>query len=121
TRYRASADDPKSISDDDVRALLEDGPDKLWVATRRGLDRLDRKTGKFERFLHGADPASLGHDFVRSLLRDSAGRVWVGTYGGGLDRWLGEGKGFAHLRHDANDAASLSDDRVYSLLASRDG
>ena len=53
---------------------------------------------------------------VTSFLEDRAGTLWVGTFGDGLsalDRDAGTTRVF---RHDPRDAATLSDDRVMSLL-----
>ncbi|MCB9264079.1 MAG: response regulator [Lewinellaceae bacterium] len=60
--------------------MLEDKKD-LWVATARGgLNLLDRKTGKFTRFLHNPDDStSLSHNWVTTIYEDKTGRLWVGT------------------------------------------
>ena len=39
--------DEGTISNDFVHAVYEDKSGSLWVGTGNGLDRLDRKTGKF--------------------------------------------------------------------------
>jgi len=76
---------PDSLADDSVTVMLPDGPDGLWVGTRRGLDRLDLATGKFLHSVHDpADPTSLPGDFVAALLLDRHGRLWASTLGNGL-------------------------------------
>jgi streptogramin lyase len=46
-----------------VKAIVEDASGALWVGTHGGLNRFDRETGKFTRFINDpADPSSLAHD-----------------------------------------------------------
>jgi signal transduction histidine kinase/DNA-binding response OmpR family regulator/streptogramin lyase len=61
--------------------LFEDRTRTLWVATTGGgLLRYDRKTDKFQRFLHDPENASsLPQDSVRAIFEDSSSRLWVGT------------------------------------------
>ena len=42
--------DPTSLSHDSVYAIAECPDGSLWVGTQEGLNRLDPKTRKFERF-----------------------------------------------------------------------
>ena len=50
-----------------------------------GLNKLNRQTGKFTRYLHKEnDPHSLMDNRVRALFEDSRGNFWVGTGGDGL-------------------------------------
>ena len=85
--------DPTSLSDNTIRSLYEDHEGTLWVGCGLawnlndvgGLNRFDRQTKTFTRFLH--DPKnknSLINNFVRSIFEDSKGTFWVGTSGDGL-------------------------------------
>jgi diguanylate cyclase (GGDEF)-like protein len=65
--------------------MLPDGPNGMWVGTRRGLDHLDLASGQFTHSVHdAADPRSLPSDFIASMLLDRHGRLWVSTLGTGL-------------------------------------
>ena len=118
--FSADPADPESLSDDRVRAILEDDDGALWVGTSGGgLSRLDPATGRFERFRHDPDAeASLAHDQVRALLLDADGRLWVGT-SGGLDLLDRSRRGFVHYRHDPTDPASLAVDHILALAQDR--
>ncbi|HOU12546.1 MAG TPA: two-component regulator propeller domain-containing protein [Anaerolineae bacterium] len=53
-----------------------------------GLNRFDKKTGRFTHYV--ADPAdlsSLSANVVTTIYQDSRGRVWAGTQGGGLNKF----------------------------------
>lgn len=96
-RYLHNPADPGSLSNDQVRVLYEDRQGTLWVGTgspfaadqgvagQGGLNRLDRKTGKFTRYMHDeADPQSLTDNKVRAIMEDSRGNFWVGTAHNGV-------------------------------------
>ncbi len=119
--HRHDPRDPRSLSDDRVRAIVEDGAGTLWVGTLGGLNRLTAAGGAFERLRHDpADGASLSHDWVRSLLVDRDGRLWVGT-DGGLNLWRGEGRGFAAYHPDAGNSSSLGSDQIVHLHQDESG
>lgn len=51
--YKHDPQDSTSISHNAIWGLAEAGPHHLWVGTRTGLDRLDRRTGRFEHMRVG--------------------------------------------------------------------
>jgi signal transduction histidine kinase/ligand-binding sensor domain-containing protein/DNA-binding response OmpR family regulator len=120
TRYRHDPNDPNTLSDDHVRALHEDSRGVLWVGTGSafasesapgagGLNRLDRKTGTFMRFLHDPeDPASLISNRVQALFEDSRGSFWVGTQGNVLHKMDREAGDFERYAYDPKRPGRLS-------------
>jgi len=97
--YRYNRNDPSTISSNIVRALYEDKSGTLWVGTGStwssdgggadpddgGLNRFDRKTGRFTRYKHDPGNAnSLINNKVRAIFEDSRGIFWIGTGGDGL-------------------------------------
>lgn len=119
--YRHDPKDPASISNNQVRSLYEDRRKTLWIGTGSpfandggtpqdgGLNRLNRKTGKFIRYLHNpANPTSLVSNKVRAIFEDSKGNFWVGTGGDGLhimDRTKGT---FKRYPYDPSQPEKLS-------------
>ena len=120
--YRRVADDPTSLSDDQVRALYEDHSGRIWVGTAAGgLNLFDALTGTFERMQHDPkDNTSISQGQVLALLEDRTGSLWAGTETG-LCEWRPDSHGFVCYRHDPLDASSLINDRVNALLEDRSG
>jgi PAS domain S-box-containing protein len=59
---------------------IREGPDgMIWLATDRGLYRLDPSTGETVRFGHKDDRTGLSGDLVRCTFEDRAGTFWVAT------------------------------------------
>ncbi|WP_295935359.1 two-component regulator propeller domain-containing protein [uncultured Alistipes sp.] len=99
----------------EIRALMNDSRDRMWVGTRDGelicfdadrnpVYRLPAKGGK-------------GLGMIYALKEDSSGNIWVGTKGEGLYRMTPGGEGYAvtHFVHSDSDDYSLNDDQVYSI------
>ncbi len=122
TAFRPLPDDAGSISDVDIRALYEARDGALWVSTNTaGLNRLDRRTGRFTRFRHdSADPASLSDPSVYGVAEDAQGRVWVGSQRG-LNRLEPDGRRFTRFLHDPTRSGSLANDWVYAVHGGRSG
>ena len=76
THYLHNPDDPYSLSDDKVYAVLEDSSGRLWIGTQNGLDLLDRSMGRFYRYhFDRADPHSLSNNVVNDLYQDRGGML----------------------------------------------
>jgi Two component regulator propeller. len=82
--YEHKDNDPTSLSYNIVRSLYEDHQGVLWIGTGLpflplkggGLNRFDRKTGTFTRYMHDPDnPHSLINDKIRAIFEDSKGDI----------------------------------------------
>ncbi|HTN35722.1 MAG TPA: ATP-binding protein, partial [Arachidicoccus sp.] len=63
-----------------VRAILQDGPDALWVGTEGGgLLIYQISTGQFQQY---TDQEGLPSNTILNLLKDQEGRIWCSTYNG---------------------------------------
>lgn len=70
-----------------VGDMVEDKMGRLWICLDGGgLNCLDRKTGKFKRFLAGKN--SFLHNNLKSICYDSIhNMLYIGTHEGGLSRY----------------------------------
>ncbi len=95
--YQHNPHDPYTSSCNQIRKVYEDKQGTLWLGTgsvwrgeggetdEGGLNRLDKKSGKFIRYFNVAnDPHSLISNKVQSIFEDSRGNFWVVTAGDGL-------------------------------------
>jgi len=139
THYRHDPKNPKSLSDDHVRAIYEfsDEPGILWIATYGGgLNRFDPKEEIFTHYRHDPnDPHSLPNDQIWCMYEDKAGNLWLGTYGGlaVMDRSQRQNAGksaasqtsqtltFMTYRNHPGNPKSLSAGVVTSILEDRTG
>jgi len=106
----------------EVRAMLSDSKGYLWVATKKQelflLDN-DFKVVKKIDTLNGQETG-----MVYALLEDSNGNIYLGTKGNGLFKLTRTGElNFAvhHYTHNPNEATSLSNNNIYSLLEDSQG
>lgn len=121
--FRHAADDPTSLSYDQVRAIAESRDGSIWIGTNgAGMDRVDVTEGPFrlQRHIKG-DPSSLRSDAVFSLAEGSDGSIWVGTKNGGLNRLDPITGTFTTYLHNDLDPSSLSTNDVYALEQGRNG
>ena len=111
--YRHDPANPRSLSHDRVTAVLEDGAQRLWVATADGLDLFDLAHEGFVRYGNDADnPQSLRDSNVMALYQDRGGVLWVGTRAGGVSHWNPNSWLLGHYR-----SASFHDTPVMSFAA----
>jgi hypothetical protein len=111
-----------ALSNNFVRSVWKTPEGILWVGTRSGLDRIDRRRSSVQRFSHRPGVAgSLSDDEIMSVLVDRGGMLWVGTQHGGLNWSRGQTGVFEAFRHDSRNPGSISSDGVTALLEDRSG
>ena len=105
----------------EIPGIVEGPEGSLWVASSRGLYRLDTQTLAMTSYRHDPnDPTSLDEDALQDVVVDPNGRVWVATENLGIDRLQDEG-GFVHERHRPGDVQSLYYGHVLRLFFDRSG
>lgn len=120
-RYTYRADDPASLSGNVILDVFEDSSGVIWVGTTAGLNKFDRATGKFGRFLHlPGNPSSLSGNVVSIIYEDSSGILWVGTTNG-LNRMDRETGTFTAYRNLPGDPTSISSSDINDILEDRSG
>jgi signal transduction histidine kinase/streptogramin lyase len=121
TAYVPVPGDAGSISDVDIRSLYEGRDGSLWVSTNTaGLNRLDRRTGRFTHYRHdSADARSLSDPSTYGAAEDATGRLWVGSQRG-LNRLDADGR-FTRWFNEPGRDGSLASDWVYAMHAGASG
>ncbi len=118
--FRHDRQDPKSLGNDHVWALLQSRDGRIWIGTSRGVSIFDPETKTFERFVHHpGDSTSLSNNIVRTIFEAPDGTIWIGTYSG-LNRYIPAAKKFRRYKHIESNANSLSHNSVTSIIAAPD-
>lgn len=120
--YRNDLNNPESLSSSYVSDLLIDAQERLWVATREGLNLYDPVSDTFTRYQH--DPTnshSLSHNVVTSLAEGAEGKLWVATSGGGLNLFDPKTETSARYQHNADNPASLASNDLLVVYADHEG
>ncbi|HEY6529668.1 MAG TPA: two-component regulator propeller domain-containing protein [Cellvibrionaceae bacterium] len=93
----------------------------IWLATAKGLQRLDWNTQKNTHFLPDPDkPESVSNNTLKSIAQDDQGNLWLGA-DNGLYRFNPVTQQFAHYVHDADDPRSLTDNIVQHVTVGKNG
>ncbi|MFT3739641.1 MAG: two-component regulator propeller domain-containing protein [Breznakibacter sp.] len=83
TVYKNDPEDTNSISNNYLAKIIEDNDGNLWVATRNGLNKFDRKTGTFKHFMHAHNnEKTLASNVLNGMMKDHYGFIWVATSNG---------------------------------------
>ena len=107
----------EGLSSDYVQAIYEDREGFIWIGTfDGGLNRFDRKTGKFRIYKNDAQkPTSISSNNIYAIFGDRQGVLWVGTFGGGLCRFDPATETFRTYQKEEGNPASLNQNEVYSI------
>ncbi len=110
--------DPASLATDIVYAITGDpkDPDVLWIGTNGGgLNRLDKRTGKFLRY---STKDGLPNDVVYGILADDAGQLWMST-NKGIARF--DPRTGLFRNYDASDGLQSDEFNRYAYCKLADG
>ena len=76
--YKANAYQPGILPNNTIRSIAEDHQDNLWLGTRNGLVRMNKRTGKFKTFFLPNESQRI----IYTLFVSKDGTLWIGTDGG---------------------------------------
>ncbi|HYX06108.1 MAG TPA: two-component regulator propeller domain-containing protein [Bacteroidales bacterium] len=123
TNFVAGANE-KSISDNNIRTIVEDHEGKVWIGTQNGLNCFDPEQETFKKFFYSlSDSGSINDNVINVLYEDAAGRLWIGTNQGlnkkiAVNRLTGSSKiRFKGYPHKQN----LSDEIINNILEDSSG
>ena len=113
--YRSDENKSNSLSDNFTQYIHRDRAGNLWIATRKGLNRLNQITGEFSRYTK-AD--GLPSNVVVGILEDKDGNLWLSTTNG-LSRFNIKEKTF--INYDVNDGLQGNQFWIRSCFKNRNG
>lgn len=84
-RFHTYKPHEKGLNHKVVSSFAEDS-NYLWIATEGGgINKMNKKNGKFQYYTHIPGQNSLAYDNVKSLAVDSSQNLWIAMFRGGLD------------------------------------
>lgn len=113
TRYLHNPLNIQSISNNNVRNIIEDKQGNIWFATENGLNVLTKGSSTFVHFFNQKNnPKSISTNFVYCLYEDREGFLWLGTNGLGLNKFNPRTGDSEHFSVKEN----LLGNEIYSIL-----
>lgn len=76
--FRSNAFSPGILPNNTIRSMAEDQHDNLWLGTRNGLVRMNKRTGDFKTFFLPEESQRV----IYTLFTSKNGTLWIGTDGG---------------------------------------
>jgi signal transduction histidine kinase/ligand-binding sensor domain-containing protein len=135
TRYMHDPDNPNTLANNIVRAMLEDSMGNFWIGTGGdGLHLMDRESGKFTRLSYNPqNPEKLSRPYpkglnpetssyfshVTSIYEDRQNRIWISAVEGGLNVYDPQ-KGLIRHFEQGPGENDLKTNFIWSVFQSRD-
>lgn len=117
-----SVREPDGLAGDDVRAVMVDGSQRVWIGTYTGLSRIDADGAAPRSWTRDASRRDgLASERVHALLQGRDGIVWIGTWLGGAHLHLPGSDAFREYRSAIGDPHSLPSSAVRSVAADGEG
>jgi signal transduction histidine kinase/DNA-binding response OmpR family regulator/ligand-binding sensor domain-containing protein len=108
-QYISDFDNPFSLPDNSITALMEDRQKGLWIGTwRGGVGYLNNFANTFETYVHSPHENSVSGDLINAIAENSKGSVWIATDGQGLDLFNEQSKEFRHIEMKGENNAAVN-------------
>jgi len=82
--YKPDPGNTKSISNNIIRDIVEEKKDIHWIATDRGINRLDKGKNTFERFFVDNDNTTISTEHSFYIAKNSSNLIFAAIYEQGL-------------------------------------
>lgn len=116
TNYDADPDNSSALSNSSILTIHSGKDGILWIGTfGGGLNRFDRKTGKFERY---TESEGLANNVIYGILQDKSNRLWLST-NKGLSRFDQSRRDF--LNFEENDGLQSNEFNIGAYFKSSSG
>ncbi|MDR2854316.1 MAG: response regulator [Prevotellaceae bacterium] len=117
-QIRHQANNPNSLSNDNVNKVIEDSRGNIWFATDNGICRWNVSQDTWATFYHNTQEQA---QVFLSLCEDNKGRIWAGTFSSGV--YVIDGKTGKELAHYSNGTQEypFSSRFVFDILKDSQG
>ncbi|MGL5316104.1 MAG: ligand-binding sensor domain-containing protein [Peptostreptococcaceae bacterium] len=109
------------ITSQDIYSLDEDEFGNIWVGTYYGLNKINLKTNKVEKFLNKENLNSISENTIYKVYCDEDGYVWVGTFNSGVNKINIRTNEITRYYNIENNPDSLPGNYVRNMLRDSQG
>ncbi|HPD96506.1 MAG TPA: two-component regulator propeller domain-containing protein [Tenuifilaceae bacterium] len=108
--FRNDPDNPNSLANNSVKALLVDRNGNIWAGTKQGVSFFNVNGTKFRSIQRVQGSGSLlSSNKVTALMEDGKGNVWIGTADAGINVWNSKNQLISRFN---TDKGNLTSDKV---------
>ena len=115
------ADDPSTISSNYTHRCCEDKQGNIWIGTFNGLNKYDKQTRKFTRYVKKENSKSLSNSSIWGLHCDLQGTIWIGTYSGGINYFNPQKQIYREYQTSSKEKEGLSSPIVKRMTEDDEG
>jgi signal transduction histidine kinase/ligand-binding sensor domain-containing protein/DNA-binding response OmpR family regulator len=117
-QYISASNNTNSLSNNQIRSILADKDNSLWIGTNNGLNNFNPKTGQFQRYnFQPNEINSISSNEIFTIQQDRQGVIWIGTSGGGINKYNPITNMFLSFRMKDG----LAGDDVYGIHEDKNG
>ncbi|MCD4682869.1 MAG: hypothetical protein K8R86_06275, partial [Bacteroidales bacterium] len=116
--YTHNPKDDKSLSSNNILSVYEDNQNRLWFASRYGLNRFNKESNNFERIFFDLNEAS---NFIDDITGDNHGNLWLTTQNGLLRLNIPSEDNIINKKFKIKQFLSFSDIYIQRISRSKDG
>jgi len=123
TVYRHEANNPNSLSDNEIRSCIKDSFGILWIGTNLGgLNKFDPTTEMVTHYRHDPNNLnSLSSNDVFEIYEDTQGILWLGTQANGLNRFDPITETFTHYQPDPANPNCITEGTIETIYQDKSG
>ena len=120
--HQTISNNPGSLSNNSITAIMKDRSGVYWVATKDGLNKYDPTMELFPRYQNEPGNAqSLHYNFVSSFCESPDGNIWIGTFGKGIAVFNRSKEVFQSITHVEDKPETLINDAVRAVEPDKNG
>ena len=115
---------PKSLSNNQIRSLHLDNKNDLWIGTDLGLNKFNREEQNFTRYYFNSTKVSLDDiDRINIIFQDGSEHLWLGMNGSGLIEFNPITGSFKNYGQNNGAIYGLSDpkNKIWTIYSAGDG
>ncbi|MBD3183842.1 response regulator [Candidatus Poribacteria bacterium] len=105
-----------SLISNNIKSLVVDYNDHLWIGTDNGLDIYDLKNKTLNHFYH-----DLTHNYISSLFIDKSHVLWLGIAGGGLYAYYLDQLAFSVYQSDPSSTNTITNNNIKAICEDQEG